>query len=78
MLGRRSALHATALMRPLMVVMMQGDIQGLLHLLNRLIPFLPTFDPKMLAKQGPVQPFDKAVALGPADLGRTMVDALQL
>jgi len=62
-LNRRPALHHAALMRSLMVVVMQVAVEVALHLLDRLVPRGAPGHRDLFIEQGAVQSFDEAVAL---------------
>jgi len=49
-----------------------------LHLIDRLVPFLPALDPEVLVEKASVPALDEAVALRSADPGGPEFDALQL
>ncbi len=75
---RRSAVHVASLVRAFMVVVPEIVVQIGLHLLDRFVPLGASHDPEMLVQQGLVKPFDEPVALGPPDLGGTMLDLFKL
>jgi len=77
-LSRRSALHHSALVWPLMVVVVQVGFQIALHLFNRFISGRSAGDAKMLVKQGAMQSLDKTVALGAPHTRCSMMDAFKL
>jgi hypothetical protein len=61
-----------------LIIMFKVLVEIFLHLLNGLVEFLPVHYPEMLIQEGPVETFDKTVALGPSDFGDTMFDIFQL
>lgn len=70
--------HAAALMGSFGVVVAVICVEVLLHLLDALVELSLSRDAEVLVEEGPVQPLDEAVGLGPADLGGSVLDALEL
>lgn len=76
--GRRSSFHATALVGPLGIVVDKEGVEVLLHGFDVLVELPPSHDPEVLVEQGPVQALDEAAGLRSPDLGRAMLDLLEL
>lgn len=55
--------HVSALVRPLVVVVVQISVQVRLHFVQGLVPVPAPLNPEMLVEQCSVQPLHKAVAL---------------
>ena len=53
-------------------------VQRHLHLVDRLEPDAPAFDPEVFIEQGTVEPFHDAVGLRAVDLRGAMLDVLEL
>lgn len=75
---RRPAVHVAALMRTLVVVMVQVLVQVLLHFGHRFVELLAPLDAEVLVQECAVEAFHKAVALGPAHPGGAVLDAFEL
>lgn len=65
-------------MRALRVVDRQVGVQINLHFRHGFVELLAPLQAEVLVQQRPVQPLDEAVALRPADLGRPVIDLLEL
>lgn len=76
--GRRSSVHAAALMRPALIVADEVIVENGLHLLDGLEPGAAAFDAEVLVKQRAMQAFDDAVRLRALDPGGAVLDLLQL
>ena len=77
-LGGRPALHAAALVRPVVVIAVEILIERGLHFRDAFEPCAPAFDAEVFVQQRSVEPLYSAVRLRPAHLGCPMFDLLQL
>jgi hypothetical protein len=65
-------------MRTSGVVVLQVDVQVLLHLIYRLVELLSSHHAEVLVEKGPVKPLDKAIALRPTHSRGPVLYALEL
>ena len=77
-LDRGPSLHATALMRTVVIVFLQEGVEIDLHLREVFIPGFAALDAEMFVEEGAVEALKIAVGLRPSDLGGAVLDAFEL
>lgn len=76
--ARRFAIHATSLMRSVLIVFIHVEIEVILHFDDVFIELGATLDSEVFVEKGSMEPFEEAVALRAANLGGAVFDPFEL